>query len=44
MQEKGFLLIINCELVIVISLLLHSFYSNQFTNADRAQHKANKKF
>lgn len=44
MQEKGFFLIINYELIIVISLLLHSFYSNQFRNADRAQHKAKKYF
>ena len=44
MQEKVFFLIINYESVITINLLLNSFYSNQFTNADRVQNKANKKF
>lgn len=43
MQEKGFFLIINYKLVITINLL-NSFYSNQFTNADRVQNKANKNF
>lgn len=40
MLEKGLFLIINYELVIAITLLLNSFYSN----ADKVQTKTNKNF
>lgn len=40
MLEKGLFLIINYELLIAITLLLNSFYSN----ADKVQTKTNKNF
>lgn len=40
MQEKGLFLIINYELVIAITLLFNSFYSN----VDKVQTKTNKYF